>query len=88
MKKFLALLLCLLMILASFASCGNKNPEDEGAQITMYISEPVYNFDPAEAYNNEATLKMVSLMFDNLFIINSDGKLEKSLAKSYKINKS
>ena len=87
MKKFLSLLLCLLMILASFAGCGNKNSEDDGAQIKMYISEPIYNFDPAEAYDNEAALKMVSLMFDNLFIINSDGKLEKSLAKGYKINK-
>ena len=84
MKKFLSLLLCLLMILASFAGCGNKNSEDDGAQIKMYISEPIYNFDPAEAYDNEAALKMVSLMFDNLFIINSDGKIEKSLAKDNK----
>lgn len=87
MKKILALLLCFMMILTSFISCGSKEDEDEGAEIKMYISEPIYNFDPAEAYKNEAALKMVSLMFDNLFVMNDSGKVEKSLVKNYKFNK-
>lgn len=87
MKKILALLLCLIMILTSLVSCGNKETADDGAQIKMYISDPIYNFDPAEAYKNEAALKIVSLMFENLFVMNENGKVEKSLAKSYKINK-
>ena len=87
MKKILALLLCFMMILTSFISCGNKENEDEGAEIKMYISDPVYNFDPAEAYKNEAALKIVSLMFDNLFVMNEDGKVEKSLVKDYKFDK-
>ena len=87
MKKILALLLCLIMILTSLAGCGNKEKENDGAEIKMYISDPVYNFDPAEAYRNEAALKIVSLMFDNLFVMNEDGKVEKSLVKSYKIDK-
>lgn len=87
MKKTLALLLCFIMILTSLVGCGNKETTNEGAEIKMYISEPIYNFDPAEAYKNEAALKLVSLMFDNLFIMNSDGKIEKSLAKNYKFDK-
>ena len=87
MKKFLALLLCFVMILTSLIGCGNKESENDGAEIKMYISEPIYNFDPAEAYKNEAALKLVSLMFDNLFIMNDDGKVEKSLVKNYKIDK-
>ena len=86
-KKALAVLLCLVMILSSFAGCGKKEMENDGAEIKMYIRDPVYNFDPAEAYKNEAALKVVSLMFDNLFIMNSNGKVEKSLVKSYKIDK-
>ncbi|MBE6533972.1 MAG: peptide ABC transporter substrate-binding protein [Ruminococcaceae bacterium] len=86
MKKLLALLLCFIMILTSLIGCGKKQ-EDNGAEIRMYISDPVYNFDPAEAYKNEAALKVVSLMFDNLFIMNEKGKVEKSLAKDYKIDK-
>ena len=71
MKKILALLLCFIMILTSLISCGDKKEEKEndGAEIKMYISDPIYNFDPAEAYKNEASLKIVSLIFDNLFII-------------------
>ena len=87
MKKFLALLLCFIMILTSLVSCGNKESKDDGAEIKMYLSEAIYNFDPAEAYKNEAALKIVSLLYDNLFVMNSDGKVEKSLVKSYKIDK-
>ena len=87
MKKFLALLLCLVMILTSIIGCGKKERENDGAEIRMYISDPIYSFDPAEAYKNESALKVVSLMFDNLFVMNSDGKAEKSLVKNYKIDK-
>ena len=87
MKKFLALLLCLVMILTSIIGCGKKERENDGAEIRMYISDPIYSFDPAEAYKNESALKVVSLMFDNLFVMNSNGKAEKSLVKNYKINK-
>ena len=85
MKKIIALTLCLLMLVPVFASCAKKDENDKGAYITMYLTDPVYNFDPARAYGNEAALKIVSLMFDNLFYIDSNGKVQKSLAKSYKV---
>ena len=85
MKKIIALTLCLLMLVPVFASCANADDEDPGAYINMYITDPVFNFDPARAYGNEAALKVVSLMFDNLFYLDSNGKVQKSLAKSYKI---
>lgn len=85
MKKIIALTLCLLMLVPVFAACSDVDDVHKGAYITMYITEPVYNFDPARAYGNEAALKIVSLMFDNLFILSENGKVQKSLAKSYDI---
>lgn len=85
MKKIIALTLCLLMLVPVFASCAKKDEDDMGAYIKMYISDPIYNFDPARAYGNETALKIVSLMFDNLFYLDSNGKVKKSLAKDYKI---
>ncbi len=88
MKRSIALLLCLLMLLFAFVGCSNEEKdEDLGAYIKMYLTDPVYNFDPAYAYDNESALRIVSLLYDNLFIINDDGKVEKSLVKSYKIDK-
>lgn len=86
MKKILAVFLCLVMLLASLSGCANKEPKDGGAQIKMYIAEPVYNFDPAEAYKNDGALKIVSLLFDNLFVLNAKGEVEKSLVKDYHYN--
>ena len=85
MKKIIALTLCLLMLVPVFASCAKKDEDDKGAYITMYISDPIYNFDPARAYGNETALKIISLMFDNLFYLDSNGKVKNSLAKDYKI---
>ncbi len=89
MKRLFALLLCLAMLICSLVSCSNKEGEDEepGAYIHMYLSEPIYNFDPAAAYQNEAALKVISLLYENLFVLGENGKVEKSLVKSYKIDK-
>ena len=87
MKKIISLLLCLVMLATVFVGCSKKDEEDEdkGAYIYMYINDMIYNFDPAHAYGNEAALKIVSLMFDNLFVLGENGKVQKSLAKDYKI---
>lgn len=84
MKKIIALSLCLLMVVAVFTGCSGS-ADDKGAYVQMYITDPIYNFDPARAYGNESALKIISLMFDNLFVLNSNGKVEKSLAKDYKV---
>ena len=86
MKKIISLALCLLMVVSIFAGCAQEKDEnDKGAYIRMYISDPVYNFDPAAAYGNDSALKVISLMFDNLFVLNENGKVKKSLAKDYEI---
>ena len=96
MKKLIALALCLIMILSAFAGCAEKDDEkseelveeDPGAFVYMYLTEPIYNFDPVYAYGNEAALRIVSLLYDNLFVLTDDGKVEKSLVKSYDVDKS
>ncbi len=86
LKKVLSLLLCLIMILTALAGCAQKDENDKGAYITMYLTDPVYDFDPAHAYENEAALKIVSLMFDTLFTLDENGKVQKSLVKDYEID--
>lgn len=89
MKKLVALALCLLMLLGTFAGCAanTEDKEDKGAYVYMYLTDPVYNFDPALAYGNEAALRVVSLLYDNLFVLGKDGKPEKSLVKKYTVDK-
>ena len=84
MKRVISLALCLLMVVAVFAGCAKEKDENDfGAYINMYLTDPLYNFDPAMAYGNDSALKVVSLLFDNLFILNEDGEVENSLAKKY-----
>ena len=75
------------MVLAVFTGCAKEKAEDDyGAYISMYLTDPVYNFDPAMAYGNDSALKVVSLLFENLFVLNEDGEIENSLAKKYTID--
>ena len=84
LKKIVSFSLCLIMLLGALVGCAKKDESDLGPYIAMYLTEQVYDFDPAHAYGNESALRVVSLMFDNLFVLNEKGKVEKSLAKSYK----
>ncbi|MGM9642050.1 MAG: ABC transporter substrate-binding protein [Eubacteriales bacterium] len=88
-KRITALILSLLCCLGIFTACqGSITADDDpikGAEITMYLCEPVYDLDPALCYNNDSATQLCGLLFDTLFTVNSKGKVEKSLVKSYKI---
>lgn len=86
-KKIIALTLCLIMLGTAFVGCAEKDPSDKGAYVKMYLSDMVYDLDPANAYANESALKIVSLIFDNLFVLDDNGKVKKSLAADYEIIK-
>ncbi len=88
MKRVISLSLCLIMVLAVFAGCAKEKDEnDYGAYINMYLTDPMYNFDPALAYGNDTALKVISLLYSNLFVLNENGKVEKQLAKDYTVDK-
>ena len=84
-KKLVAIVLCLITLTAVFAGCANDDKYYDGAYVTMYIADEMYDFDPANAFGNESALKIVSLLYDNLFVLGENGKVQKSLAKKYEI---
>ena len=59
--------------------------EYKGQQITMYLTETVYDLDPAHAYMNESSRTIVSLLFDTLYVLDEKGEVKPSLAKEYTI---
>lgn len=86
-KRITAFLLCALVVLSCFVSCGSDiNADNPGAYISMYLTDEVYDFDPANAYNNESALRVVSLLFSPLFSLDEDGNVKKELVKSYEID--
>lgn len=89
LKRILALLLSSVLLISCLAACSNSNDDEEdlGPYITMYLTDEVYDFDPANAYYNTDTANIVGMMFDTLFKLSANGKkVEKSLVKSYTIN--
>lgn len=62
-----------------------EKEEDKGQYITAYLTDNVYDLDPAKAYTNEALANVVSLMFDTLFKLDENGKVKNSLVEEYVI---
>ena len=83
LKKIIALLLCVLMMIPFFSSCAKRDENDMGPMITMYLADEIYNFDPAYAYYNSGTLSIVSLMFETLFKLDDKGCIKNALVDSY-----
>ena len=90
-KRIIALLLCVatcLSVSISMASCARPeiDTENKGQSLVMYLSDSLYDLDPLNAYYNESTANVVSLLFDTLFKLDENGKIKGSLAKGYTIS--
>ena len=89
MKKLISLLMCVLLLCGAsltLVSCGDEAPVDGGAQISVYLGNAVYDFDPQGDYTNDGALSIISLLFEPLFRLNADGELVNGVAKSYSVN--
>ena len=88
MKKITSLLLAFAMLLGSLlalTSCGE--PKDDGAEISVYLGEKVYDFDPTDYYVDSNAEQVMSLLYDPLFSVNEKGKLKcDGAAKKYKVD--
>lgn len=89
-KRLLAVLLCLVTLATLLVSCHDSKidgKDNKGAEITMYLTDMIYDFDPAYAYNNASALKVCSLMFDTLFALDKNGKVTPSIVEKYTYTK-
>ena len=43
LKKIIALLLCLLMMIPVLSACATRDENDLGPMITMYLADEIYN---------------------------------------------
>ncbi|MBQ7333351.1 MAG: hypothetical protein IJW38_03270, partial [Clostridia bacterium] len=88
MKRILSLFLALVVFVGcctALASCGA--PEDAGPEISVYLGEEVYDFDPTDYYVNSNSEQLMSLLYEPLFKINEKGELQKAAASKYKVDK-
>ncbi|MCQ2353535.1 MAG: ABC transporter substrate-binding protein [Clostridia bacterium] len=89
-KRIIALLLSIICVALCFVGCHDKNIDGEviqGAEIKMYLSDMVYDLDPALCLDNDAAMQVCGLLYDTLFSLDSDGKVQKSIVDSYEIKK-
>ena len=86
LKRITAFLLCALVVISCFVSCGSEiNEDNPGAYITMYLADEIYNLDPAYAYTNDSAMRIASLIFVPLFSLDENGKVKNELVESYTI---
>ncbi len=70
------------MLAAALCGCSGSSG-DKGAEIPVYISDQVLNFDPAYAYTDDAAVKIMPLIYEGLTRIDSDGKVKNAILDSY-----
>ncbi len=87
MKKFLSLVMLLALMLGTLTvltSCGE--PEDDGAVISVYLGEGVYDLDPSDYFVSDNAAALLSLVYEPLFYLDEDGDLELAAADDYAID--
>lgn len=83
MKKFLAMVLCLLFCFGALAGCSSLDDEEKGANIHMYLTSYPQTLDPALVQANGDADQILSLIFEPLTRIDEDGKVVGGLAENW-----
>ena len=89
-KRIVALVLALVCLLTCLCACHDRKIDGmnlKGAEIRLYLNDMCYELDPALCYNNDAALQVCSLIYDTLFTLDENGKVQKSLVKDYEITR-
>lgn len=86
MKKIIALILCLVMLVPVLAGCGSIKPTDDfkGVEIPVYLTDPVFNLDPAFAYLDDGAVEILQMVFEGLYTLDENGKPVEAMCNGYK----
>ncbi len=85
MKRVLALMLVMVMVVCSLASCSTLEAEDKGSIITLYFGDEIYDFDPTQSYTNEVVAQLTTLMYEGLTVLDSNGDWKKGMMDKYEL---
>ena len=85
MKKLISMLLLVATLTLTLAGCTTLEEGEKGATINVYIGNEISDYDPALAYTDDSAAKVLGLVYEGLTRINSNGKVENALMRSYKI---
>ncbi len=78
-------MLAILTVAAVLVGCTTIGEDGKGAVIDVYMGTKTINLDPAIAYTDENSAKIISLIFEGLFKMDSKGNVSKALADKYEI---
>jgi len=85
MKRIIAIAMALVLAASVLAGCQKRDDQDKGAILTMYfIADPTnVNLDPAKVLYSADIAKLLTLFFEGLTQIDSNGKVQKALATKW-----
>lgn len=85
LKRAFSIILAVLVmagVVVMFGSCSGATDDEPGAVIEIYMPYSV-SFDPAVAYADDASAKLMSLLYQGLTTIDSKGRVRGALADSW-----
>lgn len=89
MKRIIALALAALFILTLFTGCSERDEDDKGAIIPIYVSKALGAIDAVPMIFDAETVVNTGMFFEGLTTLDADGNLHKGVAKEWytKINR-
>ena len=78
MKRVISIVLLVIMLFTTVVCTTSCGAEDGGAEISVYLSDRIYSFDPAGDYSDDATISVMYLLSEPLFVLDDDGDVEEA----------